>query len=249
MKKADIFRTEILSTLINEGIQLNNRINFKVQSGKGYYKEILKLNEILDVNDNFTTCGSITEFLNEFDYDRIIYTLKEHDKYDLNYLYQLFDSLQNTHQLSKKLFAEMIVSFVQTIPYTLILPKSCDANLYDDRFTVQYLQSKNAQCQGNERFGINTPVEFLGNLDGDCDTRALLLYTVLAHYGYDVVVLSSEHYGHSIIGINLPYNGASYPFNNQKYVFWETTAPNIRPGYLPSEISNTNYWRISLKSF
>ena len=71
MKKADIFRTEILSTLINEGIQLNNRINFKVQSGKGYYNEILTLNEILDVTDNFTTCGSLTEFLNEFVYDRL----------------------------------------------------------------------------------------------------------------------------------------------------------------------------------
>jgi hypothetical protein len=57
MRKADIFRTKILSTLINEGIQLNNRINFKVQSGKGYYNEILTLNEILDVTENFTTCG------------------------------------------------------------------------------------------------------------------------------------------------------------------------------------------------
>jgi hypothetical protein len=71
MKKADIFRTEILSALINEGIQLNNRINFKVQSGKGYYNEILTLNEILDVTENFTTCDSLTEFLNEFVYDRL----------------------------------------------------------------------------------------------------------------------------------------------------------------------------------
>lgn len=184
----------------------------------------------------------------EHDYDRIIYTLKEHDKNDLNSLYQLFDSLKVTHQLSGKLFAEMVVSFVQTIPYTLVLAKSCDVSLYDDRFTVDYLQSENSRCQGNERFGINTPVEFIGNLEGDCDTRTLLLYTVLAHYNYDVVLLSSEQYGHSIIGINLPYSGVAYPYNNQRYVFWETTAPNIRPGYLPSEISNTNYWRISLKS-
>jgi hypothetical protein len=225
-----------------------NSLAWKDYDGRMYEGSFGVKKSVYDASHYFKSNLNIIP-RNENDYDRIIYTLKEHDKNDLNSLYLLFDSLQNTHQLSKKLFAEMIVSFVQTIPYTLILPKSCDASLYDDRFTVQYLQSKNAQCQGNERFGINTPVEFLGNLDGDCDTRTLLLYTVLAHYGYDVVVLSSEHYGHSIIGINLPYNGASYPYNNQKYVFWETTAPNIRPGYLPTEISNTNYWRISLKSF
>jgi hypothetical protein len=90
MRKADIFRTKILSTLINEGIQLNNRINFKVQSGKGYYNEILTLNEILDVTENFTTCGSLTEFLNEFVYDRLTAIIEsngyriDEDKLDLS---------------------------------------------------------------------------------------------------------------------------------------------------------------------
>jgi len=61
-------------------------------------------------------------------------------------------------------------------------------------------------------------------------------------------MLSSEYYNHALIGINLPYDGIAYAYNTQRYVLWETTAPDIKPGILPNELSNLNYWRISLKS-
>lgn len=181
-------------------------------------------------------------------YDELIYSLKENDKQNLNGVYQLFDSIRNKEQLSNVKFAELIVSFVQDIPYSVIVPEGCDPNLYDDKFIQEYLSSDNARCDGFEKFGINTPVEFMSNLNGDCDTRTLFLYTILAHYGYDVALFSSEHYSHSIIGVNLPISGITYQFQNQRYVLWETTAPNVKAGILPREISNLNYWRISLKS-
>ena len=181
-------------------------------------------------------------------YDKIIYFLKENDKNKLNGLYKLFDSISQSNQLTKVKFAEMVVSFVQDIPYALILDNACNSRLYNDDFTRQYLLSPNASCDGYQRFGINTPVEFLANLKGDCDSRTILLYTILSHYDYDVAVLSSEHYGHSILGINLPINGTAYAYRSQKYVMWETTAPNCKPGIIPNEISNLNNWRISLKS-
>ena len=181
-------------------------------------------------------------------YDEIIYLLKENDKQNLNGVYQLFDSIRENNQLSNVKFAELLVSFVQDIPYAVILPDDCNPNLYDDKFIQDYLNSENARCDGFEKFGINSPVEFMSNLYGDCDTRTLLLYTMLAHYGFDVALFSSEYYSHSIIGVNLPINGITYKYGNQRYVLWETTAPNIRAGVLPKEISNINYWRISLKS-
>jgi hypothetical protein len=145
-------------------------------------------------------------------------------------------------------FAELLVSFVQDIPYAVIVPDDCNPNLYDDKFIREYLSSENASCNGFQKFGINSPVEFMSNLYGDCDTRTLLLYTMLAHYGYDVALFSSEYYSHSIIGVNLPISGIAYTYENQRYVLWETTAPNIKAGVLPKEISNLKYWRISLKS-
>ncbi|WP_199140007.1 J domain-containing protein [Pedobacter sp. ASV12] len=184
----------------------------------------------------------------EQSYDRVIYSLKENDKNSLSGLYTMFDSLKRASKPSQTEFAEIIVSFVQSIPYTLVLPKACDAQLYQDEFTASYLASADARCDGYERFGINTPVEFMASLNGDCDTRTLLLYTVLSHYGYDVALLSSSYYSHSVLGINLPYDGLTYEYNNQRYVLWETTVPNARPGILSNDVSNTNYWRISLKS-
>jgi energy-coupling factor transporter transmembrane protein EcfT len=182
------------------------------------------------------------------EYDKILFSLKENDKSQINGLYQLFDSLKIKNQLGSILFAKMVVSFVQDIPYTLVLTENCDPNLYSDNFIKEYLSSNGAKCDGYQKFGINTPVEFLASLKGDCDTRTLLLYTILSHYNYDIALFSSEVYGHSIIGINLPMEGLSYNFQNRKYILWETTAPNMKPGILPTEISNTNNWRISLKS-
>ena len=181
-------------------------------------------------------------------YDKVIHSLKEYDKPKLNGLYRMFDSIQKSNQLNKNQFAEMVVTFVQDIRYAIVLSDGCDPSLYNDRFTRNYLLNNKGFCDGNQRFGINTPVEFMTNLKGDCDTRTLLLYTILSHYNYDVAVMSSEFYGHSILGINLPYNGLSYNYKNQKYILWETTALGAKPGIISNDISNTNYWRISLKS-
>jgi hypothetical protein len=196
-----------------------------------YYKNDLNLNQ-----------SSINS------YDKVVFSLKEFDKNRFNSLYNLFDSIGKANRLNKIKFAEMIVTFVQDIPYALVLDDGCDASLYNDRFTRNYLLNHSGECDGYQQFGINTPVEFLTNLKGDCDTRTLLLYTIFSHYDYDVALMSSEFYGHSIIGINLPINGIAYTYNNQRYVLWETTAPNCKPGIIPNEISNLNNWRISLKS-
>ena len=209
-------------------------------------KYTLKLNDCRD-SKSFKNNLNLAQN-NLRSYDEIIYSLKERDKNKLAGLYHLFDSINASNKLSEVKFAEMVVSFVQDIPYALILEKDCNASSYTDIFTRKYLLSPGAVCEGEQRFGINTPTEFLADLKGDCDTRTLLLYTVFSHYNYDVALLSSEQYGHSIIGINLPINGTAFNYNNQRYVLWETTAPNCKPGIIPPDISNLNNWRISLKS-
>lgn len=181
-------------------------------------------------------------------YDKMIYSLKENDKNNLNGLYQLFDKIKAAKNLDALVFSTMIVSFVQDIPYTVVLPNACNANLYADEFIKNYLATKDARCDGFEKFGINTPVEFMATLQGDCDTRTLLLYTILSHYNFDVALLSSEYYNHSLIAINLPFDGRAFNYGTERYVVWETTSAGIKAGILPNEVSNLNYWRISLKS-
>jgi hypothetical protein len=234
-------QTQINDTIITHHLQWTN------YDGQDYQGDISLRRSALRSATQFKTSLQVPDNTKQ-SYDEVVYRLKEHDKDNLAGVYQLFDSIRSTQHLQADKFAELIVSFVQDIPYTVVLPKACDASLYSDQFIRNYLATPDARCDGHEKFGINTPVEFMASLDGDCDTRTLLLYTIFSHYKYDVALLSSEFYNHSLIGVNLPYNGAALEYNSKRYILWETTAAGIRPGVLPNEISNPNYWRISLKS-
>lgn len=182
-------------------------------------------------------------------YNRMLFSLKEFDKNNLKGIYYMFDSLKQANNFDTTQFASVIVSFVQYIPYVMILPFDCDPSLcQNDIFAMHYLSRPDARCSGNQRFGINSPVEFMANSNADCDSRTLFLYTILAHYGYDVALMSSEYYNHSVIGINLPFNGLTYDYYNQHYVLWETTDKGWKPGNIGAENNDITKWRISLKS-
>ncbi|HEX3935820.1 MAG TPA: hypothetical protein VHW43_14155 [Puia sp.] len=181
-------------------------------------------------------------------YDRMLGAVSAGDSMLLPVVYALFDSIRAQHHLDAVGFAEVVVSFVQDIPYALILDRECDPELYRDAFTRAYLESPNAACSGDQRFGIHTPVEFMATLLGDCDSRTLLLYTLLSHYGYDVAIFSSEVYSHSLLGVVLPLEGAAYTFHNKRYVLWETTTTQMPPGIIAAPFNTLSNWRISLQS-
>jgi hypothetical protein len=61
-------------------------------------------------------------------------------------------------------------------------------------------------------------------------------------------MLGSDAYRHSIIAINLPYRGVSKIIQGKKYVLWETTAPQMKPGDIPNDISNPDFWQVNLLS-
>lgn len=180
-------------------------------------------------------------------YRNFMIQLKDFDRSRMPYLYEMLDCVQQGVAYDSTQFVKAVVAMVQDIPYTLILPKSCDASLYNDKFTKEYLQNS-GDCVGNVPFGVYSPVEFLGSLKGDCDTRSLLLYVILSHYGYDVALLVSEVYQHSLIGINMNLEGIYKVADNKKYVLWETTATGIPHGVLDRDISEMKYWNIILSS-
>jgi len=181
-------------------------------------------------------------------YDGMLNALQANDRNLLPGVYQLLDTIRMHHHLDPAGFAKTVVAFVQDIPYSLVLDKDCNPDQYSDPFTRRYLQTIDASCLGYQRFGINTPVEFMGTLKGDCDTRTLLLYTILDHYGYDVAILSSEVYSHSLLGVVLPVPGVTYSFHSKEYLLWETTAPGMPPGVLAPSLNNLFNWRVCITS-
>ncbi|MEZ5003442.1 MAG: hypothetical protein R2730_10460 [Chitinophagales bacterium] len=180
-------------------------------------------------------------------YNDLVTKIYDFEKNKLSNLYAVFDSLKFYCNLDKMQFAEVITTCIQDIPYTLILSSECNSNLYNDPFINDYLREGN-QCVPNIKYGLLSPIEFLGSLIGDCDTRTLLLFTILNHYGYDVAMLGSELYKHSVIAINLPYKGVTKTINGRRYIIWETTYLGIEPGVFPKDMSDMRFWNVNLIS-
>jgi hypothetical protein len=189
--------------------------------------------------------NSGTGFNNSNTYDNILHQLVASDDTLLGTVYSMFDSIGKSNNLDRQSFAEMAVSCIQDIPYTLILDKECNAALYNDQFISRYL-NEGKLCEGNIKYGLFAPAEFMGNLKGDCDTRTILLFDLLSHFGYDIAILSSEVYNHSIIAISLPYQGIYKQLNGDKFYAWETTSKGFSPGVIPAEFDNMMNWRVSL---
>jgi len=183
---------------------------------------------------------------NESDYERYLSAASKRDSAALTHLYSEMNTLGYNYKLTRKGFAEMLITFVQDIPYTLIVDSNCDPSLYRDNFIRKYLQ-EGKQCYGYQRFGLLNPAEFTGTLLGDCDTRTLFLYTLFQHFNYDVIILGSQKYGHSILGINLPYHGIHKKVEGKSYFVVETTAQGMYPGILAPSISDMTYWKVNLK--
>ncbi len=173
------------------------------------------------------------------------------DQPKMQHAHTAFDSIKKANNLSEIAFAEMVVSCVQSIPYYLVLDQSCNADKYNDEFVYRYLEECNRDCCiGYEKFGIRSPVEFISDLKGDCDTRALIIYSILKKFNYRVALISSEYYKHAMIAINFEnedeINGLSMNINNRNYYLWETTSKGFQPGQVPEANRNLSYWDIAL---
>lgn len=165
--------------------------------------------------------------------EKVFYRLAKRDKELLGFYFQQIDSIQQKNNLAPKPFAELLVSMIQEIPYVLLEPGVCPTQ-------------NTFPCVDQVSLGIHTPLEFLYSLKGDCDTRALLLYLSLQHYGYDVILLGSNRYQHALIGINLPCRGTFYSLRGKRYYLWETTAKGWQAGQAAPEWSDLSYWEVIL---
>ncbi len=154
----------------------------------------------------------------------------------LGNLIQELDSIRVDQNMNDLQFANMVVSFVQDIPYAYVLwSESCSDK-----------EPMLGGCISDIKYGILSPSEFLYSLKGDCDTRTVLLYKLFKHFGYDPRIAVSDVYAHAMLLLDLPGMGKYLEENGRRYYFWETTHTGWQLGMLPPDTGNTNYWEIAL---
>jgi hypothetical protein len=162
-------------------------------------------------------------------YSRLYLDSKDH----LQSLQDSLTAIGVEMNLDREDFARMVVSFVQDIPYEYVLPDECTG-------------TEVSPCNGNVAYGVYSPVEFLYAQHGDCDTRTVLLYTLLRNFGYEPLIMSSSEYLHSIIALDVASSGEDFEYNGKKYAYWETTNVGWLAGMLPPDMNNKAYWYVAL---
>lgn len=178
-------------------------------------------------------------------YWRQIYqNLIRHDAEQLDQVLETFITIGREKELNQLEFAQMVVSCVQDIPYVLIYTDPC-SNLANESADLQALANKHS-CKGPVKYGLQSPTEFMYNLQGDCDTRTVFLFTILSRLGYKVCILNSDTYGHSMFGIDVSAKGKYKNYRGNHYYFWETTAKGWDIGVLPPEMGQVNNWDVIL---
>jgi hypothetical protein len=205
-------------------------------------KKDLALSNAFHSNINKTQ-GSSQQILSEVYSDISSF---DNNKLDLIYNELLYlKKTRNIHDSRK--FAEVIVSCVQSIPYVAVMESTCNPSQYENREIREMLMK--CECKGFVKYGIQTPIEFMADLKGDCDTRTLLLFTLLKRFGYDAAIFNSDEYMHSVLGINLPVkiNAPYKAIKKGDYYLWETTAGGMEIGNLSPDIENTNNWDLYIK--
>lgn len=154
---------------------------------------------------------------------------------NLGFLVDSLLTISKEKQLSREHLAELVVTFIQDIPYSYILNQPCET--YD---------TKGKPCLGNVDLGILSPYEFIHTLYGDCDTRAVIIYALLAEMGFDPMIVVSKQYAHAMLALNIRASGDHIKHQGNNYYFWETTAKDWPIGMLPPSTNNINYWKIAL---
>ena len=172
-------------------------------------------------------------------------SLNRFDQNRLDMIYSTLQRIRNENNLSRNRFAEVVVSLIQSIPYSYNIENDCEGNNLPEAYKEAI--KSGIPCLSFTRHDILSPLEFFYLKKGDCDSRTVLIYNILKRFGYDVAILNSNLYAHSMIGINLPTYGKYKIINGKKYYFWETTAQGWELGVLPPDWWDISKWYLALK--
>jgi hypothetical protein len=138
------------------------------------------------------------------------------NKNRLTNLAYAFSWFQEKNELSDRETLEIIIDFIQQIPYEI-----------PDNY-----------------YGLYSPAEVLYLNAGDCDSKTLFAALILKQLGYDTALFYSNKYAHVMLGLNVPSTGEYIELNGRPYYFTEMTAPGWQIGEISPDCADLKYWYI-----
>ena len=222
---------------------IDNQYLAKYATSSLMFFETQKNHSSVDKIYSKTSANSITY------YNKLYSNLEEFDSKKIDSIVKVLGKKSSDKKLNQIQTAEMVVTFIQYIPYVLVHQNSCEQVMQSEKensFMVTYHQDKKT-CLPNIPGGVQSPYEFLHNLKGDCDTRSLLGYAILKKMNISASVWVSQAYGHSILGVGLPIgNGVSKNINGLNHYGVELTQKDFRLGVISPQQRDMSNWNIAL---
>ncbi len=216
-----------------------------------FNSNVYKGRYFIDVEDASQSRKNLNnlQFRNINNFTEVYKSVLNFDSTRLNSIYYMLDSIRVANNLNKKRFADVIVTMVQSMKYSMVLTEDCGNPISRQDPVIRQMLDAGIPCNGPEPFGLITPLDFATKLSGDCDTRTLFLFSILNHFGYEVVIFNSNQYRHSMLGVNLKNINGKYKYYRDKpFYFWETTSRNFKIGDLPNENGIIEFWEIVISN-
>jgi len=118
-------------------------------------------------------------------------------------------------RLSSLDLAQLVVTFVQAIPY---------------------------EIPEKEPFGVLPPALVASRRKGDCDSKALLAHMILHDLGVESMMVGSSAHHHEMLGIALPAQGKKFTYAGRDYAYTEMTAKGSPIGHINPRLLAPNDW-------
>jgi hypothetical protein len=169
------------------------------------------------------------------------------DEEKISQVAKIFSDSAANKKMNPLQTAEMVVTFIQEIPYYLVHDENCEKAFANGNEFIRDYHREGKPCLPNVSGGVQSPYEFLHNLKGDCDTRSLLGHAILSKLNIVSSVWVSNVYGHSILGVAVPVGHGMYKeVEGIKHYAVELTAKGFRLGMVSPEQARPNNWEITL---
>ena len=109
---------------------------------------------------------------------------------------------------------------------------------------LDFVQKIPYRLPHEEAFGLRPPALVASEDWGDCDSKALLLISLLEQLGIDAVLLVSQAHAHALVGIDVPTRWHGYKIGGREYAWAETTSENAPLGWLHPKLRVPDDWYV-----
>jgi hypothetical protein len=88
---------------------------------------------------------------------------------------------------------------------------------------------------------LMSPSACLVDFAGDCDSLGITYAILLHHLGFDAILMASIEYAHAMVGVDIPGEGARFPYEGRKWLVAELTE-DVAIGQIAQDMSDIGGW-------